>query len=78
MRIATLHDSAPPGKVPPGRGWRLTLEWKWQDLWVGAFLRRERNHHLCVDFLDVWVCLVPCLLIHLTRWRTDVSPYGLG
>lgn len=41
------------------RGWRV--EWKPEDLWVGVFWRRTGNR------LDVWVCLLPCLPIHL--WR---------
>jgi hypothetical protein len=38
---------------------KIRLEWKPQDLWVGAFWKPG---HL-------WVCLLPCLPVHV--WRTD-------
>jgi hypothetical protein len=49
---------------------RIRLEFKPQDLWIGAFWRRS------IDVLDVWVCLIPCLPIHL-RWagRLDIDEF---
>jgi len=41
----------------------LSVEWKLQDLWVGVFWKRVGNSW------DVWVCLLPCLPIHLSCWR---------
>lgn len=55
------------------RGWRLQLEWKVEDLWIGVFWRRVNNAHACMRFFDLWVCLLPCLPIHLSTWRNDVS-----
>ena len=44
------------------RRWRITVEWKLADLWIGVFWKRS-------DYaLDIWACLVPCLPIHLTWW----------
>ena len=43
-------------------GWRIRLEFKLQDVWIGAYWKRLGN---CVD---VWVCLVPCLPLHFTWW----------
>jgi hypothetical protein len=34
---------------------RVTLEWKLADLWIGVFFTRG----------DVWVCILPCLPIHI-------------
>lgn len=38
---------------------RISLEFKIEDLWIGAFWRRSLHG------LDVWICLIPCLPIHI-------------
>lgn len=53
------------GKPAKFEGWHCQLEWKPQDLWVGAFWKRNGN---CVD---LWVCLIPCVPIHLSWWWHD-------
>lgn len=48
---------------------KLQLEFKPQDLWVGAYWRRallERPLKGWFYRYDLWVCLLPCLPIHLT------------
>jgi hypothetical protein len=40
--------------------WKLRLEWKPQDLWIGAFWKWEKQR------LHVWICLLPMLPIHFT------------
>ena len=48
------------------RRWRETtvrLEVKLQDAWIGAFWRRDGAE------LHVWICLVPCLPIHIRTMR---------
>ena len=40
---------------------RARLEFKLHDMWIGAYWRRSR----CGRFTDVWLCLVPCLPIHI-------------
>jgi hypothetical protein len=47
---------------------RLALEWKPADLWRGVYPRRERQFADRWQY-DVWVCVVPCLPVHLTWWR---------
>ncbi len=64
---------------------KIRLELKPEDLWVGAFWRRtdlrgcsgvieysafdpNTRRHLDVQY-DLWVCLLPCLPIHLTWMR---------
>lgn len=47
----------------PAWEWVLSIEFKIEDLWVGAFWKRKGNS------LDVWVCLLPCLPIHWSGWR---------
>ena len=53
---------------------QVSLELKWEDLWVGAFWRRElvdvpSENHFWLSGLryryEVWVCLLPCLPIHV-------------
>lgn len=40
----------------------LTLEWKVEDFWVGAFWKLERR--MSALQFDLWICLLPCLPIH--------------
>ncbi len=37
--------------------WRISLEWKLADLWVGLFFTRT----------EAWLCLLPCLPIHVAK-----------
>jgi len=48
----------------------VRFEWTLADLWVGVFWRRERYS------LDVWVCLLPCIPLHL-QWTWKPSLDGL-
>lgn len=45
-------------------GWRAEFEWKPQDLWIGAYWKRVGH---CVD---LWVCFVPCVPLHVSWWWT--------
>jgi hypothetical protein len=58
----------------------IALEWKLADLWIGAFWRTEWHHYHDADelqWVDVWVCLVPCLPIrfHWRPWEGDEVPF---
>ena len=46
-----------------GRRWTLALEWKAADLWIGAFWDRRG------PLLNLWICLLPCLPIHVQLLR---------
>lgn len=53
-------------------GWKIRLEFKLQDLWIGAFWRSERHVSkevplVVVRTFELWLCLVPCLPVHVTR-----------
>lgn len=47
--------------------WRTVGAWRWRieaksaDLWVGLY------HQRTDDVIDVWLCLLPCLPLHLRR-----------
>lgn len=43
-------------------GWRIGIEFKLQDLWVGVYWKRVGNS------VDAWICLLPCLPIHVSWW----------
>jgi hypothetical protein len=50
----------------------IALEWKLADMWVGLFWQRKPANYHIIDGrvredLHVWVCLVPCLPIHIVR-----------
>lgn len=58
---------------------RVRLEFKPQDLWVGAFWKvgGETRHYVAGTpeyrvrrQVDLWVCLLPCLPIHAT-WHVN-------
>jgi hypothetical protein len=50
---------------------RARIEFKLEDMWVGVFWRRHEfmpaypQHHE-IQY-DVWICLLPCLPIHIVR-----------
>lgn len=41
----------------------VALELKIEDAWIGAFWRRD------LVSTQVWVCLLPCLPVHVTVYR---------
>jgi hypothetical protein len=46
-------------------GWNAQLEFKPQDIWVGAFWKTTGH---CVD---LWVCILPCVPLHVSWWYHD-------
>ena len=54
----------------------IRFQYKLEDFWIGAFWRKSK---VCVpqgapfytlpicDMVEVWICLIPCLPIHI-RW----------
>jgi hypothetical protein len=56
-----------------GQNWhaQLNVWWKPADLWVGAFVKPSRSP---LDptwrYLDVYICLLPCLPLHVHCWWT--------
>jgi hypothetical protein len=46
-------------------GWSCRVEWKLRDMWVGLYWATEGH---C---LDAWVCLLPCVPIHVSMWWHD-------
>lgn len=60
-----------------GPGATAHFEWEPRDLWVGAFWKKDdfgpAYHCSSLTKLeqryDLWVCLVPCLPLHVTWFR---------
>ena len=49
----------------------IRLEWKPEDMWIGAFWRRGQGR------IDIWICVVPMLPIHIIHWRNtglEINP----
>jgi hypothetical protein len=49
----------------------IKLEFKLEDAWVGVFWKHScRMNEFCgrkiIKKTDVWICLVPCLPLHIT------------
>lgn len=52
-------------------GWHAQFEWKLADLWIGAFWKRTGS---CID---LWICLLPCLPLHVSWWwRAEPAEQG--
>lgn len=47
--------------------WGWSFECVLRDCWVGVFWKWELGEYL--EVLHIWVCLLPCLPIHLVRAR---------
>lgn len=50
--------------------WKIRIQWQPRDITVGVAWRRCPDHE---GALDIWVCLVPCLPIHIWR-EPDFKP----
>lgn len=66
---------------------KAAVEFKVEDLWIGLYWRRMRSplcgltagkRYRLVDRerVDVWICVLPCLPVHLWWWR-DCDRRGL-
>lgn len=52
------------GIMPPWR-WSARLEFKREDCWIGAYWQMRGQR------VDIWICLLPMLPIHIMRRRAD-------
>lgn len=57
---------------------RIRLEFKLADMWVGLFWRRGWPMDGNGLQVDMWICLIPCLPIHVTWRRRMRYLTGLG
>lgn len=46
------------------RRWSVGIEWEPRDLWIGAFVKRERGHFLAPAW-HIYVCPVPTVVLHV-------------
>lgn len=53
--------------------WSVRVEWKLEDLWIGAFWRKtpclDADGNRKILATEIWICLIPCVPIHLTYWH---------
>lgn len=53
-----------------GFSWRVALEFKIQDLWIGAYWKSaEIAGGASGKVVDLWICALPCLPLHFTFRR---------
>jgi hypothetical protein len=64
---------------------RIRLEFKREDLWIGAYWKTRawiRGHDLVGNVVDLWICLIPCLPVHVSwvkgRWWLNPEPAPHG
>lgn len=58
-------------RVSQHRGfWYMRAEFLSRDLWVGLYWKRERHA------LNLYVCPLPCLVLHFTRHALTIAPEG--
>lgn len=60
------------------RNFTVALETKMEDLWIGAFWRYSDPYvffeQIRFKKLEVWICLLPCLPVHLTFGLDGAKP----
>lgn len=44
----------------------IGINFKWQDLWVGAYIVRKHNRFEWNAGWDVFICIVPMFPIHIS------------
>lgn len=49
----------------------IRLESSWNDLWIGARTKRNIIRNRSTKY-EVWICLVPCLPIHIWWWGKNL------
>jgi len=49
--------------------WRVRLEFKPQDLWIGVFWKKGAERGFDEDHINIWICILPMLPIHIKRYR---------
>jgi hypothetical protein len=53
------------------RRWFARFEFKLEDFWIGAFWKWSGG--MGMEYLDIWICLLPCVPLHLTRMRWSIG-----
>lgn len=43
--------------------WKIRLEFKVEDMWIGIFWKRNRP--------DIWICFIPMFPVHV--WNEEVG-----
>lgn len=65
---------------------KVEVEFKLQDFWIGVFWKmterdskelvysQKHNGNIYVPekFLDIWICLIPCLPIHIRKYYIPI------
>lgn len=51
------------------QSWRLGIEFKKQDCWMGVFWQTQHRD------LHIYICILPCLPIHIIRFNHDQKEY---
>jgi hypothetical protein len=46
---------------------KVRIEFKLQDMWVGVFWKRDVDFITDLRELNIWICLIPCLPIHIYK-----------
>ncbi len=44
---------------------KVTLEFKIQDFWIGAYWKSEKNVFNCEKIFHLYLCLIPCFPLHI-------------
>lgn len=57
---------------------RAKFEWKLEDLWVGVYWKHgygQSDDGPKRMWTDVWICLIPCVPLHLTISHNVAIPF---
>lgn len=50
--------------------WRIKLEFKKHDCWLGCYWTMHHRD------LHIYICLIPCLPIHIIKFNHDKGDYS--
>ena len=57
-------------RVLESKSWKVSKPYlDWHDLWLGCYWKVTENNDIDTDILDIYICLLPCVVIHVLRVR---------
>jgi hypothetical protein len=51
------------------KDFNIHIEFKLEDMWVGVYWKSKYKASNLTRHIDIWVCLLPCLPIHISYYK---------
>lgn len=74
------HDPAREGgqmkreDIQAATKWKVRLEFKPQDLWVGVFWKKGGERGFDSENINIWICILPMVPIHIMKFTKYFTP----